>query len=190
MRNFLVLLVVTMLYIGCDKSNPIDTGTTSTQSDAVFGELSMQKTALGSSATSDILSDTCIHMHDSIRNVFMLDSLKAYLSLTDVQFESVKTFGSTLNAALADIHVQVEAKTITPDSAMTLVKAARDQFVASVKTILTADQLVAFDTWLANFWNRPPHGREGHGGPGGRGGQGGRGGHGGPRGPGGPGGRP
>jgi hypothetical protein len=86
----------------------------------------------------------------------MLDSLKVYLTLTDEQFALLKAAGTTLFTALEDIRAQVQAKTVTPDSALVLVKAARDQFVASVKIFLTADQLVKFDQWLILYWNKTP----------------------------------
>ena len=52
-----------------------------------------------------------------------------------------------------------------------LVKAARDQFVASVQSILTTDQLALFDRWVVKFWNKAGHrgGPRGHGGSGGHG---------------------
>jgi hypothetical protein len=138
----------------------------------------MYKTTQAATAAEIVCADSGRHLHDSLRNAYMLDSLKAYLTLTDEQFAKVQEFGSTLFSTLADIRSQVQARTIKPDSAMTLVKIARDEFVASVKSILTEEQTTLFDEWLVKHWNKPIHGREGKPGRG-PGGKGHRGGHGG-----------
>lgn len=180
MKSILAALMITLLVVGCDQSSPVDSNSDLAQQEATFSELSMYNTTQAPSTVQIITADSGRQFHDSLRNMRMLDSLKAYLSLTDEQFTSVKTYGATLFATLADIRNQVMSKTITREEAKTLVIAARDQFVTSVKSILTADQLTLFTTWLEKHWNKPPHrgvpgGRKGHGGPGGRhGGPGGR----------------
>lgn len=176
MKITFAAMLMALMIVGCDKSSPIDTaGTSATQTEATFGELTMLKTTLTTGSIQIVTADTGICTHDSLRNAHMLDSLKAYLALTDEQFVSVKGFGTTLFATLGEIRGQVIAKTITRDSAQVLVVAARDKFVADVKSILTAAQLTSFETWLTKHWNKPPHrgvpgGRGGHGGPGGNGG--------------------
>ncbi|MFA6456115.1 MAG: hypothetical protein WCW40_04775 [Bacteroidota bacterium] len=178
MRSIFAALLAAILVVGCDQSNPIDSSASGTQGEAMFSELSMAKTAHATLVLEDASTDNETCPHDSLRNHHMLDSLKAHLSLTESQFDTVKVFAATLISTLHDIRSQVEAKTITRDSARVLVKAARDLFVLSVKSILTAQQTSLFETWLMRYWNRPPHHRHGHGRPGGHGGPGG--GHGGP----------
>ncbi len=185
MKITFAAMLMALMIVGCDKSSPVDTASTSaTQTEATFGELTMLKTTLTTGSIQIVTADTGICTHDSLRNVRMLDSLKAYLALTDEQFVSVKEFGATLFTRLGDIRLQVMAKTITRDSAQALVVVARDQFVADIKSILTEAQLTSFETWLTKYWNKPqrgvPGGHGGHGGPGGRGGHDGHGGHGGP----------
>lgn len=184
MKNLLAALLLALLVIGCDRSSPVDaSASTATQSEAVFSETSMLKAVLPTGSIADVVADTGVRPpHDSLRNVYMLDSLKAYLGLTDEQFTQLQGFGATLQTTLADIKTQVDAKTITRDSAKVLVGLARATFVDSVKSILTADQLTSFETWLTKYWDRKPirgvpGGHGGHGGPGGRG-HGGPGGHG------------
>ncbi len=179
MKQLIAVLAFALVLIGCNNSNPIDSSSYD-QSEATYSELSMYKTTQAATAAEIVYSGSGKHIHDSLRNAYMLDSLKLYLSLTTEQFTKVQEFGTKLFAALADIRSQVHARTIKPDSAMTLVKIARDEFVASVKSILTEEQVTAFDKWLAKHWNRPLHGREGKPGRG-PGGKGHRGGHGGGR---------
>lgn len=177
MKSLFAALMVALLLVGCDQS-PVDATSSNTQTEATFSELSMYKTTLEVSAGQLIVADSGKHQHDSLRNVRMLDSLKAYLLLTDEQFTSVKEFGATLFTSLEEIRTQVQAGTITRDSARTLVQAARTAFISSVKSILTANQLTALDTWIAKFWEDRGRGGRGPGGHGGHGG--GHGGHGGP----------
>lgn len=180
MKITFAAMLMALMVIGCDKSSPVDTaGLSDTQMEATYGELTMLKTTQTAGSIQIVTADTGICTHDSLRNMRMLDSLKAYLALTDEQFVSVKGFGVTLFTTLGEIRTQVISKGIKRDSAQVLVKAARDLFVASVKSVLTEAQITSFDTWLAKFWHKPLRGGRGHGGPGGRGGQGGRGGHGG-----------
>ncbi len=176
MKQFLAVLAFALILIGCDKGNPIDANDSYDMSEATFSELSMYKTTQAATAAEIICADSGRHLHDSLRNAYMLDSLKAYLSLTDEQFAQVQGFGATLFATLADIRSQVQAKAIKPDSAMILVQIARDQFVTSVKSILTEEQKTLFDAWLTKHWNKPIHGREGKPGRGGKGHRGGPGG--------------
>lgn len=175
MKSILAALMAAFLLIGCDHSNPIDSpSANATQSQAMFSELSMAKTA-NATLSSDISTfgdDGAQGSHDSLRNARMLDSLKKYLSLTDNQFASLNVYGATLFASLGDIRSQVVSHAIARDSARTLVKAARDQFVASVVSILTAEQVTLFEAWLNLYWDKTPHrrgpGRGGDdGGPGG-----------------------
>ncbi len=185
MRLTFAAMLMALMVIGCDKSGPVgmDTGTDQAI-EATYGEMTMLKTTETAGSIQVIIADTGIVAHDSLRNTRMLDSLKAYLALTDEQFASLKGFGTKLFTTLGEIRLQVISHTITRDSAKTLVIAARAEFIASVKSILTEAQLTLFDAWLAKHWNKPPfRGRGGHGGPGGPGGRG----HGGKGGPGGPG---
>jgi hypothetical protein len=176
MKSILAALMAAFLLIGCDKSNPIDSPSSANaaQSLAMFSELSMANTANATLATdiSTMSDDGALCAHDSIRNARMLDSLKAYLSLTDIQFSSLNEYGITLFTSLGEIRSKVVAGAITRDSARTLVKAARDQFVASVISMLTPEQATLFETWLTLYWDKTPH----RGGPGRRGDDGGPGG--------------
>ena len=191
MKQFLGAVLAAFLLAGCERGNPIDGQSTSSassdqttlsllKSDAPYGEITMDVAAGARILDFPDCADSGIHVHDSLRHKHMLDSLIAHLGLSSAQADSLKAYGAALLASLKDIRTLVDSRTITRDSAMTLVKAARDQFVASVKSILTADQLVLFDAWLQKFWIRPPHG-PGRDDPHGRGGRG-PGGH---RGPGG-----
>lgn len=159
MKQILAAILALVIVAGCERSGPTDSASSQTsvaaQSIGTFGEVSMYKMAVTSAA--DIApAEIEIQAHDSLKNNAMLDSLKVYLALTDEQITLLKAAGTTLFTALEDIRTQVQAKAVTPDSALVLVKAARDQFVASVKTILTADQLVKFEEWLTLYWNKTP----------------------------------
>ncbi|MCK9408019.1 MAG: hypothetical protein M0R68_02680 [Bacteroidetes bacterium] len=178
MKQILVAALFALVLVGCDKSNPVEN---TTSSEALFSEESMYKTT--------IMTDVEIEQrhgidsgHDSLRHGRMLGHLKMFIGLTEIQFDSVKKYAQTMFITLHDIRSQVHDSLITRDQARELVVAARVQFVTSVTLILTAEQVVKFEEWVANFWNNPSH-RRGHGGKGGHGG-----GHGGPGG--GPGGRP
>ncbi len=159
MKQILAAILALVLVAGCERGGPTDSASSQTsvaaQSTGTFGEVSMYKMAVTSAA--DIApAEIEIQAHDSLKNNAMLDSLTVYLALTDGQVTLLKAAGTTLFTALENIRTQVQAKAVTPDSALVLVKAARDQFVASVKTILTADQLVKFEEWLTLYWNKTP----------------------------------
>ncbi|MCX6138410.1 MAG: hypothetical protein NTV54_13045, partial [Ignavibacteriales bacterium] len=163
----LLAALLTLMVVGCERSGPTDSVSNQTtainQSAGQFSEVSMYKMTVTSSADIAV-SEADIPPHDSLKNNAMLDSLKAYLSLTAGQYTLLKAAGSTLFATLGNIKAQVAAKAITPDSAFVLVKAGRDQFVTSVKAFLTADQLPTFERWLSLYWNRQPkipHGPKG-----------------------------
>lgn len=171
MKNIFAVVVVALLLVGCDKNNPVDQ--TASSSEVEFSETSMYKTAV---ATDEELVRLCADSvaHDSLRHGRMLGSLRWLVGLSDAQVESVKVYGKSLFESLQDIRAQVKDSTITRDEARTLVQAARDQFIASVRSILTEDQITKFEEWIVKFWNKHHH-RRGHG----------RGGHGGHEGPGG-----
>ena len=173
MKLILGAVLAALLFAGCERSNPLDgqsSGSTAVdqastlsllKSDAPYGEMTMYVAAVKQALTAAERTDTGICVHDSLRHEHMLDSLIAHLGLSSAQADSVKAYGAALLASLKEIRTFVDSGTITRDSAMTLVKATREQFVASVKSILTADQLVLFDAWLQKFWIRPPHGHGG-----------------------------
>ncbi len=159
MKNLLVLFVVALMYVGCDKSNPIDN---IVNGDVAYSEESMYKTTVST-------EDELVQMrgvgsaHDSLRHGKMLGTLKRYVGLTDEQFDSVKVYAKTLFESLKEIRVQVHAGVITREEAKIAVGNARAKFVASVKLILTAEQQTKFNEWIVKFWNRHHHRR----GPGG-----------------------
>lgn len=159
MKSIFAALMVAFLVIGCDHSNPNSSSSGNTgQSQVMFSELSMAKTANAMLSTdiSTVGDDGVQYLHDSMRNAQMLDSLKVYLSLTEVQFTSLKEYGTTLLATLGGIRSQVIVQSVTKDSARLLVIAARDQFVASVNSMLTTQQSALFQTWLIRYWNNKP----------------------------------
>jgi hypothetical protein len=184
MKSIFAALVLALLVVGCDRSGPVDASADQT-TEATFSELSMYKITIETEAVQIISADSGKHQHDSLRNGRMMDSLKTFLKLSDAQFDSVKLYGATLFATLGDIRTQVMTNVITRDSARVFVAEARNTFVLSVKSILSAEQLTLFETWLTRHWlddhrgGRGPGGR-GHGGRGGHGRPGGPGGHGGP----------
>jgi hypothetical protein len=169
MKHILAAAFFALLLVGCDQSNPVEN---STGGEALYSEESMYKMT--------IMSDTEIERmqgngpgHDSLRHGRMLGHLKTVVGLTDVQFDSVKVYAQTMFLALNNIRSQVHDSLITREQAKVLVAEVRAQFVASISTILTADQTAKFEEWVTKFWNKPPHrrgpgGRGGHGGPGGR----------------------
>ncbi|MBI2416398.1 MAG: hypothetical protein HYV28_00520 [Ignavibacteriales bacterium] len=164
MRRLLAIFALGIILAGCNKNNPVDSAAdTAIQSDAMFGETSMYNTTLASGAVVSAVTDSGVCVHDSLRNLRMLDSLKAYLTLSDDQFGLLQDIGATLFTKLSDIRIQVHANTITRDSAKTLVSSARTEFIASVKLIITETQLTQFDRWIALYWDKP---RGGHGGGG------------------------
>ena len=168
MKNIFAVVFIALLLVGCDKNNPVDQTATSTEVE--FSETSMYKTSV---ATDKELVRLCADniAHDSLRHGRMIGSLRRYVGLSDAQVESVKVYGKSLFESLQKIRQQVKDSTITREEARTLVQAARDQFIASVKSILTEDQITKFEDWIVKFWNK--HHRRGHG-------RGGRGGHHGP----------
>lgn len=167
MRRLFAIFALGVILAGCNKSNPVDSAAnTAIQSEAMFSEISMYNTTLASGAVVSVVTDSGVCVHDSLRNLRMLDSLKAYLTLRDEQFGLLQDIGATLFTELNDIRVQVHANTITRDSAKTLVGIARAEFVASVKLILTETQLTQFDTWITLYWDKPRGGHGGHGGGG------------------------
>jgi hypothetical protein len=187
MKKVRVLLAVVVLIAGCDRSDPITSPSAegidlvSSTIDVPYSEQSMLNGVLITNLRVDgsVADSGC---YDSLKHRGMLDSLKEYVLLTDAQVESVNVFAATLKATLDTIRSQAQAGLISRDSARALVKAARDLFIASVRSVLTNDQETLLDAWILKFWERPIGGPGGprHGGRGGRGG-----GHGGPGGPGG-----
>lgn len=169
MKNIFAVIVAALLLVGCDKNNPVDQ--TASSSEVEFSETSMYKTAVAADEELVRLSAGSV-VHDSLRHGRMLGSLRWYVGLSDAQVESVKVYGKSLFESLQNIRAQVQDSTITRDEARILVQAARDQFVASVKSILTEDQTTKFEEWIVKFWNkhhhRRGHGRGRHDGPGGR----------------------
>lgn len=173
MEKIFAVVLFALLLVGCDKSNPTE-AVTSTSSSVSFSETSMLKMTIPK--VDDIVITTTADSvcHDSLRNGRMLDSLYVHLGLTTEQYDSVKVFGSILFVTLQDIRQQVKDTLITKIEARDLVKSARDQFIASVLSILTVEQLPLFDKWILKFWNNTGHkgGPRGHGGRhGGHGGQ-------------------
>ncbi len=173
MKAFLAAILLAVVFAGCSKNNPVSANsdnTTTVQSEAPYSAISMYKTSIAvAAAETGVVSDTGTCPHDSLRNAHMLDSIKAYLSLTDEQFVQLKTLGDTLFAQLKAIRTLEIGKQISRDSAHVLVDQLRAQFLASVKLILTADQITLFETWITLYWDRPRHDGGGHGGPGGEG---------------------
>ncbi len=168
MKNILVAAIFALLLVGCDRSNPVESDNTS---DALYSETTMYNTAVSSDAELVGLQADGV-AHDSIRHGRMLGHLKVFVGLSDEQFDSVKVYAQTMFLSLKDIRTQVHDSLITKEQARELVKASRDQFVTSVKSILTGDQIAKFERWITNFWSKHPR-RHGHGGHGGRGGHGG-----------------
>lgn len=176
MKKILVLLSSALLYVGCDRSNPIDSSVAAT--DVPFSEQSMVDAAVTSNVSPiQLQSDTYLHdsLHhpkrhpkDSLRFVRMLDSLKARVGLSDAQFENVKVYGKILSDSLKSIRAQFHSRLITRFQVQAKIQAARGQFVNSVLAILTTEQQTLFKVWIKKFWNIH-HNGFGHG-PGGMGG--------------------
>ncbi len=158
-----------LLLVGCDQSNPVEQNYLS---DALYGEESMYKATITTEAELSVMKGEG-SAHDSVRHGRMLGHLKTYLELTDAQFDSAKVYAGTMFETLKNIRTQVHDSVITRAEAKVLVVEARAEFVASIKLILTADQIVKFERWVTEFWNKHPR-RHGHGGRGGHGGPGGR----------------
>ncbi|MDA0987236.1 MAG: hypothetical protein O3A55_06545 [Bacteroidetes bacterium] len=166
MKN-LIFFLSTLFVIGCNFENPLD----------FIGEVpySEESMFLTTQASDIEMQNPRMHpdggMHDSLRHLRMLEKLKTYVGLTDVQYNQVKVFADKLFADLKDVRLQVRAKSISRDSARSLVLVARDLFIASTKAILTAEQNVKFDEWIKKYWNHRHmfghrRGRPGHGGGG------------------------
>lgn len=166
MKNILFVALIVAVLIGCDNSNPAAASVTT---DAEYSETSMYKTTTASETEAVLLHQQ--HMfHDSLRHGKMLGTLKRHVQLTEAQFESVKVYGKTLFDELKAIRTQVLDSAIAKEQARELVIAARTQFIESVKSILTEEQIGKFEEWIVRFWNKHhgrPHGRGHHPGPGG-----------------------
>jgi hypothetical protein len=166
MKNILFAALVAAVLIGCDNSNPADS---STPADAEYNETSMYKTTVASQ-TEAIQLQSQNMFHDSLRHGKMLGTMKRHVQLTEAQFESVKVYGKALFDKLQEIRSQVQDSLITKEQARELVIAAREQFILSVKSVLTEEQLAKFDEWIVRFWTKHhgrPFGRGHHQGPGG-----------------------
>lgn len=161
MKNILAIVFVALLLVGCDKSNPTAVNTSAATGDVAFSEASMYKTVTATDSEYESLERDSV-AHNSHRHGKMIGTLKWFVGLTDAQVESVKVYGKTLFETLQSIRQQVRDSVITKDEAKILVQAARDQFIASVKMILTADQLAKFEEWIVKFWNKHHHRRHGH----------------------------
>jgi hypothetical protein len=160
-------MLVALLFFGCSKNNPVSStadNSSSAQSTALFGASTMYNTITATVLGTSSVADSGGIVHDSLRNIALLDSLKVYLSLSDAQFLQVKTFGDTLFAELKAIRSLEQSKQISRDSSHTLVDQARSQFLTSVQSILTSGQLTLFSTWQSLYWNNP-QGGNGKGGP-------------------------
>ncbi|MFA6540052.1 MAG: hypothetical protein WCT99_00475 [Bacteroidota bacterium] len=174
MKNLFVAGLFALLLIGCDKSNPssvpADTALSLSANDVAYSETSMYSAVVASNVEFNMADDDsaiCDSLHpdrDSVRHFGrMLGLLKHVVGLTDAQFDSVKIYAQTLFDTLHSIHTQVRDSSITKAEARVLVQAARDQFIVSVQSILTADQLLQLDEWALKFWNRHHERGRGHG---------------------------
>lgn len=175
MKNLFVVGMLALLLIGCDKNNPTAASTTSTTaSNVAFGETSMYKTVVATDSQLVVMEKDSV-AHDSLHHGRMLGLLKNFLGLTDAQFDSVKIYGQILFGSLKEIRTLYHTGLISEDSAHVLVKIARDQFIASIRSILTVDQSAKLDAWLTIFWEDhdgehegdDDHGNHGGGGNGG-----------------------
>ncbi|MDD8017467.1 MAG: hypothetical protein PHP42_03755 [Bacteroidota bacterium] len=167
MKHLFVLLTLVLMFAGCERSNPVQSSASSSgvsNAAAMNVPFSEQSMVL----TTTVADSEVEHMHgdgpghDSLRNVRLLDSLKAFLGLTNDQVDSIKVYGSTLLETLKNIRKEYKADSISEDSAHALVKIARNQFIASVRSILTTEQKTKFDQWLSQFWDRHHGEGEGH----------------------------
>jgi hypothetical protein len=167
MRNIFVVLFFALMLVGCDRNSSNPVTPTAASDDVAFSETSMYKTVIAND--SEFVRLRCDSLaHDSLRHGKMLGTIRWFVRLSEAQMESVKVYGKTLFDALQSIRQQVLDSTITKEEARMLVQTARAQFVSSVESILTEEQIAKFEEWIVKFWNKH-HGR-GHGrGPGERG---------------------
>jgi len=166
MKNVLAVTLMVIALVGCDQSNPAEA---TSPTDVEYSELSMYKTTVAAQNEVEQLRTQNIY-HDSLRHGRMLGTLIRYVGLNDTQIESVKVYGSIMFETLKGIRAQVHDSLITREEARNLVNAAREQFIASVRSILSEEQSAKLDEWIVKFWTkqhgRPP-GRRGPHGPGG-----------------------
>lgn len=152
MRYIVVGLFFVLMLVGCDRNaNPVTS--TETSGDVAFSETSMYKTVIAND--SEFVRLRCDSLaHDSLRHGKMLGTIRWFVGLSQAQMESVKVYGKTLFDALQSIRQQVLDSTITKDEARALVIAARAEFIASVESILTEEQIAKFEEWIVRFWNK------------------------------------
>lgn len=151
-----------LLITGCSFDSP-----TESMTDVLYSEDSMVYTATSASADFSMMSGS-FHAHDSLKHMRMFQKLKDYVGLTDTQVAQVKVFADTLFSRLKAIKQTGRRDSLSRDSVKSLVKLERDNFINSVKSILTADQLVKFEEWITKFWDNKnglwrPRGHRGHG---------------------------
>lgn len=188
MKYLFVAGLFALVIAGCDRNNPTAVSSDNSPSTLSSGNVAFSESVMVTNVvTSDPalimcdsssrdsvrhIVDSLRHTEDSLRQVRMLGLLKDSLGLSDAQIDSIKLYAQTLSSTLESIHAQVRDSSITRDQAVEMVKAARDQFIASIQSVLTADQLALFDRWIYHFWNcdhRPgefgggPRGPEGPG---------------------------
>lgn len=167
MKYTVVVAFLVSLFVGCKENTLID--------DTVFEEslysVGLMENSVTSTfnpfakSTSTNIPSSSTNHYDSTRHLRMLTHLQTYLSLTDTQFVAISAFANTMYEELVAIRAQVDSSFIEKDSAKVLVEIARTKFIDSIKTVLTEEQLVLFDTWVQTFWNRQGM-RRGHGGRG------------------------
>jgi hypothetical protein len=166
MKQIFVVVLMLIALVGCDQSNPAEA---TSPADVEYNELSMFKTTVAAQNEVEQLQTQNIY-HDSLRHGRMLGTLIRYVGLNGAQIESVKVYGRNMFETLKGIRAQVHDSLITREEARSLVIAAREQFIASVRSVLTEEQSAKLDEWIVKFWNkqhgRPP-GRRGPHGPGG-----------------------
>lgn len=166
MKYVLAITLMVIVLVGCDQSNPAEA---TSPADVEYNELSMYKSTVATQNEVEQLRTQNIY-HDSLRHGRMLGTLIRYIGLNEAQIESVKVYGGVMFETLKGIRAQVRDSLITCDEARNLVIAAREQFIASIRSVLTDEQSTKLDEWIIKFWNkqhgRPP-GRRGPHSPGG-----------------------
>lgn len=167
MKQLITLSLLALFSVGCEKSNPIQTNATA---DVAYSEQTMFK-ATQSTDTQISSTQTVNPEYDSTRHIGMLGMLKFNLGLNNSQMDSIAIFGKTMYDALKEIRTKVHTGQLTKDQARQQVKLVRDAFITSVRTILTAEQVIKFDNWITQFWDMHHDGNMRNGG--GMGGNGG-----------------
>lgn len=98
-------------------------------------------------------------MREHHHGPFDLTKLKDALGLSDEQVSQVSAIQAATQSKISDIHAQVEAGSLSADAARAQIEQIKQDTMAQVKAVLTAEQVAELDKLLAQRREGKPRGR-------------------------------